>query len=182
MRTSLFFAALCLMCGAAEAIVCASGVPVRVYHWIVCEISSTSKYSSVTQDDSYYLLDGLADGCNLPSGCDCGVVEGMRLEVRCEEPDHVLYRNGSSLGQRQVEWTFAVAEEVEGDYDCRRPNGSVFGSRHVAVEGDATARYCTGSSAALSVPATTHQVDRTLFLRQTEAVLPSRNAYRSLQT
>lgn len=77
----------------------------------------------------------------------------MRLEVRCEETDHVLYRNGSSLGQRQVEWNFTVAEEVEGNYECRWPNGSVFESRRVEVDGETTACYCMGS--------TSHSVSRT---------------------
>ena len=139
MKTTLYVAVLCLMCGAAEAIACASDV--RTYHWIVCEISSTSKYSFVRVHGSYYLLDGSGT-----AQYDCEVVEGMRLEVRCEETDHVLYRNGSSLGQRQVEWNFTVAEEVEGSYECRWPNGSVFGSRRVEVDGETTACYCMGGT------------------------------------
>ena len=121
---------LCLMaaCGAAEALACPSST-VR-YHWIVCEISSVGKYMFVRQDGSYYLLDGSA------GEYDCEAVEGMRLEVRCEGTDHILYRNGSSLGQRQVEWTFTVAEEVQGIYECRWPNGSLFGSRRVEVDGE----------------------------------------------
>ena len=121
---------LCLMaaCGAAEALACPSST-VR-YHWIVCEISSVGKYMLVPQDGSYYLLDGSA------GEYDCEAVEGMRLEVRCEGTDHILYRNGSSLGQRQVEWTFTVAEEVQGIYECRWPNGSLFGNRRVEVDGE----------------------------------------------
>ena len=68
----------------------------------------------------------------------CTVVEGMRLEVRCESEDHVLYRNGSSFGgaySRPVV-AFAVQEEVGGTYECRFDNGSVSSSRLVEVDGE----------------------------------------------
>ena len=121
---------LCLMwaCGAAEATACPSTT--LSHHWMVCEISSTSKYMYVSQGSSYYLLDGSA------GEYDCAAVEGMRLEVRCEEADHVLYKDGSSLGQGQFEWMFAVVEEVEGNYQCSYPNGTLFGNRSVIVGGE----------------------------------------------
>ena len=57
----------------------------------------------------------------------------MKLQVRCENITHVLYKNESSVQGNSVETAFAVPRDVEGTYECRS-NGSVSGSRYVKVE------------------------------------------------
>ena len=57
----------------------------------------------------------------------------MRLEVRCENSTHVLYKNESSVQGNSVETAFAVLPDVEGTYECWS-NGSVSSSRYVKVE------------------------------------------------
>ena len=99
------------------------------YAWIVCEITSAGgslHYEADKGQYMYYRRD-------VSSSRSCTVAEGMKLQVRCENITHVLYKNESSVQGNSVETAFAVPRDVEGTYECRS-NGSVSGSRYVKVE------------------------------------------------
>ena len=124
------------------------------YAWVVCEISDTCDplsdnscnleyYCSPLEDrDSYYHLSRGREG--LGCGEVCRLVEGMRLDVRCQEQPNgrnlTLYVNGTAAAAaagdgRSVSWPFATAESAGGHYECRWDNGSSFGNRSVVVDG-----------------------------------------------
>lgn len=67
----------------------------------------------------------------------CPVWTGMPLDISCSDGDSglTLYRGNSSLGSYVVSWPFAVSSNVEGIYECRWANGSLFANRSVNVNG-----------------------------------------------
>ena len=97
------------------------------YAWIICEINSVGSFARFeSEGGDYYLRD-------VSGSHKCTATEGMRLEVRCKDSAHVLYRNGSLIQGNSVETAFAVPHEVEGTYECLS-NGSVSSHRYVKVE------------------------------------------------
>ena len=67
----------------------------------------------------------------------CPVWTGMPLNISCSDGDSglTLYRNDSSVGSYIASWTFTVSSDVEGVYECRWANGSLFSNRSVNVNG-----------------------------------------------
>ena len=93
------------------------------YARLVCEIASGRgfvNYEPGGGEYMYYRRD-------VSGTRNCTAAEGMKLEVRCEDSAHVLYRNGSPVQGNSVETAFAVAHDVEGSYECLS-NGNVSSS------------------------------------------------------
>lgn len=67
----------------------------------------------------------------------CPVRAGMPLDISCSDGDSdlTLYRGNLSFGSYTASWPFAVSSTVEGVYECRWSNGSLYANRSVNVDG-----------------------------------------------
>ena len=66
----------------------------------------------------------------------CPVWTGMQLEISCSDDDALTLFKGNSTNQHNVSWAFATSSAVEGLYECRWNNGSLFANRSIQVDGE----------------------------------------------
>ena len=130
MELAVFVLALVLATG--SALMCSPSQPPD-HQRLVCEILSAAEECELfpVSTDGYYLL----HACGSSQACTASA--GMRLEVRCPDDGETreLVKDGQVLDGDKVSWSFATAALAEGEYQCRWPNGSVYGNRSVKIDG-----------------------------------------------
>lgn len=69
----------------------------------------------------------------------CVAWTGIQLEVICYSEDdgdsELILSRGDSVWNSSANWTFTVSSSVQGNYECRWSNGSVFANRTIDVDG-----------------------------------------------
>ena len=125
MATELAVFVLALLLATGSALMCSPSQPPD-HQQLVCEILSAGDDCELTYQ--FHACD---------SSQSCIASAGMRLEVRCPDDGETweLVKDGQVLDGDKVSWSFATVALAEGEYQCRWPNGSVYGNRSVKIDG-----------------------------------------------
>ena len=108
-----------------------------------CEDSLPPNYVSLEcrilppGSDCYY-PSGAAVGQEIHA-CDdsipCRAWAGMPLNISCSDENLILFHGDSTDNTSSSYWSFAVSSVVQGVYECRWPNNSVYAYRNTTVDG-----------------------------------------------
>lgn len=107
-----------------------------------CEHSLPPEYVSLEcrilpPDSRCYVSDAL-DGQQIIHACDdsfpCRAWAGMPLNISCSDENLILFHGDSTDNTSSSYWSFAVSSVVQGVYECRWPNNSVYAYRNTTVD------------------------------------------------